>query len=494
MDWETKAKLGNRMGKALMAEHTLEKIKEQLKECSDVVYQVLQIHEHTCQLIYIPSIVDMACLQECIGTPLHNESSTERNWSEFIERLDQGSAFPIPYLKVYNIKKAIDLVVEGKVILFINELPYQYYFEITKYQKRSISESQNELVVVGPQEAFIEDIQSNLSLLRHKIKHPDLKTKHFQIGQYTKTDIYVVYIEGLYKKENLDEIEKGLKNVEVDSIFGASSLSEQLKQDNLGLFPIFKYTERPDSVAAALLEGRIGILQDGSPSAMVTPVTFFSLLHSSEDYYQDFYVSSWIRMVRFLFSFISLLLPSLYVAITTFHSEIIPSNLLITIAAARENIPFSALTEALIMELTFDALREAGTRIPKPVGQTVSVIGGIVIGQAAVQAGIFSAPMIIVVSITGIASFIIPHLELGLAFRLLRFPLLLVGGTMGLIGIFAATFILYGHLANLKSFGIPYLQPLAPIVIQDWKDTLLRAPLPIMKKQSSSKKDLNSRR
>ncbi|MNJ55700.1 Spore germination protein A1 [compost metagenome] len=146
------------------------------------------------------------------------------------------------------------------------------------------------------------------------------------------------------------------------------------------------------------------------------------------------------------------------------------------------------------MELTFESLREAGTRIPKPVGQTVSVIGGIVIGQAAVQAGIFSAPMIIVVSITGIASYIIPHLELGLAFRLLRFPILLIGGTLGLIGIFAAVFILYGHLANLKSFGVPYLQPLAPFVLQDWKDALLRAPLPIMKKQNSSSKNQNPRR
>lgn len=477
-----------------MAENMLDNVKEHLKECSDIVYQSIQVHSHTCQLIYIPSIVDMRSLQEYIAIPLRNESDTELNWSGFLERLDLGTAFPIPYLKAYDTKKAIDLVVEGKAILIINELPYLYYFEIKQYQKRSVSESQNELVVVGPQEAFIEDIQSNLSLLRHRIKHPDLKTKHFQIGKYTKTDIYVVYIDGLYDKKTLDEIEKSLQNIEIDSIVGAGSLAEDLKLKNLSPFPLFKFTERPDSVAASLLEGRIGLLQDGSPSALIAPITFFSLLQSSEDYYQNYYVASWIRIVRFLFSFISLLLPSLYVAITTFHSEIIPSNLLITIAAARENIPFSALTEAIIMELTFEALREAGTRIPKPVGQTVSIIGGIVIGQAAVQAGIFSAPMVIVVSITGIASYIIPHLELGLAFRLLRFPLLLIGGTLGLIGVFAASFIIYGHLANLKSFGVPYLQPLAPLVLQDWKDALLRAPLPIMKKKSSTSTNHNPRR
>lgn len=189
-----------------------------------------------------------------------------------------------------------------------------------------------------------------------------------------------------------------------------------------------------------------------------------------------------------------MILPSLYVAITTFHSQIIPSDLLITIAAARENIPFTALTEALIMELTFEALREAGTRIPKPVGQTVSIIGGIVIGQAAVQAGIVSAPMVIVVSITGIASYIIPHLELGLTFRLLRFVLLILGGTLGLIGVFIAVFMIYGHLAHLRSFGSPYLQPLAPLVFEDWRDTLFRVPSQYMNKRSSSFTDSTNKR
>jgi spore germination protein KA len=242
------------------------------------------------------------------------------------------------------------------------------------------------------------------------------------------------------------------------------------------------------------MEGRIGIIQDGTPTAMIAPTSFFTMLQSSEDYYQSFYAASWIRIVRFLFSIISMILPSLYVAITTFHPQIIPPNLLITIASARENIPFSALTEALIMELTFEALREAGTRIPKPVGQTVSIIGGIVIGQAAVQAGIVSAPMVIVVSITGIATYIIPHYELGLTFRLLRFPLLIMGGTMGLLGVYITAFLIYGHVANLRPLGSPYLQPVAPLVIQDWKDTLARFPSNLLKKRSSLYTDRNKRR
>lgn len=472
----------------------IETIKEQLEGSSDAVFQSIRLHGHSCHLIYIPFIVNSLSLHKDIALPLRNEANSEHKWSDFLERLDRGAVFPIPYLKEFDINKAVDLIVAGKVVLCFEELPYVYYFEITQYQKRSVTESQNELVVIGPQEAFIEDIETNLSLLRHKIKHPDLKTIQYTIGKYTKTDVYVVYIEGLYKKEVLAEIEKQLNEIDIDGILGISYISEQLRKGNLTPFPVFQYTERPDSVAASLMEGRIGILQDGTPTAMIAPTSFFTMLQSSEDYYQSFYAASWIRIVRFVFSIISMILPSLYVAITTFHPQIIPSNLLITIASARENIPFSALTEALIMELTFEALREAGTRIPKPVGQTVSIIGGIVIGQAAVQAGIVSAPMVIVVSITGIATYIIPHYELGLTFRLLRFPLLIMGGTMGLLGVYITAFLIYGHLANLRPLGSPYLQPVAPLVLQDWKDTLSRFPSNYMKKRSNIYSNRNLRR
>ncbi|UQZ36597.1 spore germination protein [Paenibacillus sp. PK3_47] len=469
-----------------MAASILDYIKEELAGSSDVVYQSINVYGHACMLIYIPSIVDTLSMQEYVSTPLKSEANSEPDWPKFLERLDRGSAFAIPYVKVYEVKRAVELIVSGNALLCIDGLPCMYYFEIIHYQKRAVSESQNELVVIGPQEAFIEDIDTNLSLLRHIIKHADLKTKHFSIGKYTKTDVYLIYIEGLYNPQTLEEIQTSLEDISIDGILGISYLAEHMKQGHFSPFPLFQYTERPDSVAASLMEGRIGMLMDGTPSALLTPVTFMSLLQSSEDYYQSFYAGSWVRIVRLFFSMLSLVLPSLYVAITTFHSQIIPSNLLLTIASARENIPFSALTEALIMELTFEALREAGTRIPKPVGQTVSIIGGIVIGQAAVQAGIVSAPMVIVVSITGIASYIIPHMELGLIFRLLRFALLILGGTMGLLGVIVAVFVTYGHLANMRSYGTPFLQPIAPLVFRDWKDTFIRVPSQYMNKRSTS--------
>ncbi|WP_068774960.1 spore germination protein [Paenibacillus sp. FJAT-26967] len=472
----------------------MEYMKEQLTDNEDIVYQSFLIHGHTCVLIYIESIINVPVMQERIAAVLIQESGLQVNTGNLVERLDQGTLIPLPSVLAQTTEEAVDQLVQGKVLLCLNEAHRIYLFDLVKYEKRAVSESKNELVVIGPQEAFIEDINTNLSLLRHKIKHPGLKTIRYEVGTYTKTIIYIVYIEGLCKPEIVEELDQQIDQLSIDGVLGISYTAELMKKGIRTPFPQFQYTERPDSVAGSLLEGRVGIMQDGTPSALLVPVTLFSLMQSSEDYYQSYMAASWIRIVRMFFAIISMLLPSLYVAITTFQPEMIPTELLVTISAARENIPFSALTEALIMELTFEGLREAGTRIPKPVGQTISIIGAIVIGQAAVQAGIVSAPMVIVVSVTGIASYIIPHFELGLAFRLLRFPLLIIGGMTGLIGVFIATFIVFGHLANLNTFGAPYMQPLAPLVFKDWKDIFVRVPAPAMKARTTAYTTRNPRR
>jgi spore germination protein KA len=266
-------------------------------------------------------------------------------------------------------------------------------------------------------------------------------------------------------------------------LLGVSYIAEWMNNQPLSPFPTLQYTERPDTLVASLLEGRIGIMVDGTPQSLVAPVTFFSQMQSPEDYFQNYISATWIRWIRYFFAIASFLVPSFYLAITNFHPEMIPSTLLVTISAARENVPFPALVEVLIMELTFEALREAGIRIPRPLGQTVSIIGAIVIGQATVQAGIVSAPTVIVVSITGIASFVIPHFELGLAFRLLRFPLLLLGGSFGIFGIILGLFVMFWHLTTLRSFGVPYMHPVAPLVFKDWKDVFIRTRWSLMNRR-----------
>ena len=477
-----------------MKESILIQVQSRLIGVADMIYQPLQIGPLHCTLLYIQSIVDTQIMREAIVKPLLEEAARNEVGPDFITQVVSGTFFSLENEHRDSAETLVDDIVTGNAALYIEGMSGMIIFSIQNYQKRSVPESTNEVVVVGPQEAFIEDINVNMSLLRHKIKHPDFKMIKFTIGKYTKTEVFVIYIQGLCKPEILENVLTSLGEIDMDSSLGVSYLSEFLEDHPLSPFPQYQYTERPDTVAAALVEGRIGVMQDGTPFSLLIPVTFFSLMQSSEDYYQRFHSASFIRIIRLLFAVIAFLLPSVYVAVTTFHPEIIPTNLLITIASARENIPFPALIEAFIMEITFEGLREAGIRIPKPLGQTVSIIGGIVIGQAAVQAGIVSAPLVIVVSITGIAAFIIPHFELGLAFRLLRFPVLLMGGTLGLFGVVISIYLLYWYMVSMRSFGVPYMQPFAPLVLRDFKDTFIRVPWFLMKKRTKAYATDNERR
>lgn len=361
-----------------MTQSYINLIKIQFKDISDIVYKSFHIYNHSCVIAYIPSIVDNDVLRDYITRNLVNEKTS--NWSNFVISLNKGEAFNIPYEQVKSANEAASLITCGNVILIFDDHPTMYAFNIVRYSTRTVTESQNEMVIIGPQEAFIEDIQINLSLLRHRIKHTDLKVREYQVGKYTKSKIYIIFVEGLYKPEVLEDIEQRIKHIKIDGIFGVTYLVEFLNTKNFP-FPILQYTEKPDILAASLLEGRIGIMMDGSPTSIITPVTLISLLQSAEDYYQNYFTASWIRIIRFLFSILSIFLPAIYVALTTFHPQVIPSDLLVTITAARENIPFTSLTEAFIMEITFEALREAGMRIPKPIGQTVSIIGGMFMGK-----------------------------------------------------------------------------------------------------------------
>ncbi|MCG7406882.1 spore germination protein [Paenibacillus sp. ACRRX] len=467
-------------------DNALEEIQARLQHIADISYQQLHPDKNSaCTLIYIESIIDMTILYDQIIAPLQavGQAATE---GDMMSAALAGSITSVQSVTVLDVKQVVAGILDGSAALIVDNQTAMCLFPISKYSQRSISEAQNEVLITGPQEAFVESINANVSLVRHKLKHPDFKMIKYSLGEYTQTTTYLMYIEGLCDSDTLQQIGSKLSEIQIDSILGSNYVAEFIDHEPLSPFPIIQFTERPDTLVASLLEGRIGIMVDGAPQTLIVPVTFFSLMQSPEDYFQQYVASTWIRWIRFFFVIASFLVPSIYIAITTFHPEMLPSDLLTTIAAAREKIPFPALAEVLIMELTFEGLREAGIRIPRPLGQTVSIIGAIVIGQAAVQAGVVSAPTVIVVSITGIASFIIPHFELGLSFRLLRFPLLIMGGALGLYGIIIGMFIMYWHLVTLRSFGVPYLYPLAPLVFQDWKDVFWRVRWPKMNKRPYS--------
>lgn len=350
---------------------------------------------------------------------------------------------------------------------------------------RSISEPETETVVRGPREGFSENLRDNTSMLRRKLKTGHLKMASMTLGRQTNTSIVLSYLDHLADPAIVEEVKRRIERIDIDAILESGYIEEMIQDQVYSPFPQVQYTERPDTVASSLLEGRVAILVDGTPFVLIVPVTFWMMTQASEDYYERFPMGSLIRWLRYAFLVISLVTPALYVAITTYHQAMLPTTLLLSIAAARESIPFPAVVEALIMEITFEALREAGIRLPKAIGQTVSILGALVVGQAAVEAGIVSAPMVIVVSITGIASFTIPRYSGAIAIRMLRFPLTIAASIYGLFGVLLMIMIILGHMVSLRSFGVPYMSPVAPLTAGGIKDIFSRVPWYLMKRRPS---------
>ncbi|MFB9327955.1 spore germination protein [Paenibacillus aurantiacus] len=455
-------------------------LRAQLTSISDARFVVVEDGGgQTCTLIYLATIIDHQFVQQFIVSSVNSaDKSDAAAWKAHVQRMLSASASA-----TQDAQHALSSLLAGCVLLVFETEADMLLVPIRSVDKRAAAEAENEPVVRGPKEAFVEDFQTNIGLIRKRIKHAGLKLEEQQLGRYSNTNIMLAYIDGIADPKVIAEMKKRMSYIDMDGVLASSYIEEFIEDNPLSPFPQVQYTERPDIMAAALLEGRIGIVVDGTPMALLVPVTLYMFLQSAEDYYQRYFAATWIRWIRYLFLMIAFFLPSVYIAITTFHPEMIPPNLLLSVAAARESVPFPAIVEAFIMEISFEAIREAGLRIPKPLGQTVSIIGALIIGQAAVQAGIVSAPLLIVVSITGVASFLIPHFDLALSIRLLRFPVMILAGTLGLYGILISIFAIYMHLVNLHSFGTPYLSPTAPIRFGDWKDVLVRVPWWMMRKR-----------
>ena len=393
-----------------------------------------------------------------------------------------------------NLRAVVDAVLHGDAALFLDGEDQALIISERDYEKRGVGEPETEAVIRGPREGFVESLRSNTALIRRRIRTPQLKVETMRVGRVSRTDVAICYIRNLTPDTIVEEVKRRVQRIDVDAVIDSAMFEELIEDDPYSPFPQVIATERPDIVAANLLEGRLAIIVDGSPFALIVPVTLWSLLQASEDYYERFYIGSFLRILRYALSFLALVGPALYVAVTTFHQEMLPTALLLTVAATREGIPFPSVVEALMMELMFEALREAGVRLPRNVGQAVSIVGALVIGQAAVQAGLVSAPMVIIVAITGIASFSFPRFNLGISVRLLRFPMVLLASTLGLYGIVIGLLIILIHVAGLRSFGVPYTSPVAPFIVQGFRDVIFRPPLWLRGSRSSLLGYLNPRR
>ncbi|MEW9671865.1 spore germination protein [Ammoniphilus sp. 3BR4] len=385
-------------------------------------------------------------------------------------------------LPVGNIKDVSDFetllpsILSGDAAILLDGYSQGLLIGLKGWEDRGVQEPSSQTVIRGPKEGFSENIRTNTALVRRKIKDPNLWLENLTIGRVTQTAVNIMYIQGIANGKVIEEVRKRLTRIEIDSILESGYIEELIQDETYTVFPTVFHTERPDVIAAGLLEGRIAIFVDGTPFVLLIPVIFPQFFSAAEDYYQRFDIATLLRLLRYFAGFIALLGPSFYIAITTFHQEMLPPGLLFSLMAQREGVPFPAFIEALLMEVTFELLREAGIRMPRAVGQAVSIVGALVIGQAAVEAGIISAAMVIVVSITAISSFIIPAYNMAISFRILRFGMMGLAASFGLLGIIVGIIVVIQHLCRLRSFGVPYMAPFGPVVMADQKDSIIRVP------------------
>lgn len=384
---------------------------------------------------------------------------------------------------IHNWQELVKNLLAGRTIILIDGLAEAVGGNTFGGKVRAVTEATTQVAIRGAKESFTETLITNVSLVRRKIRNPNLWMERVEVGTVSRTDVAILYIHGIADEQSVQAVRDKLKGIEIESILESGQVEQLIEDNGYTPFPTVFNTERPDSVASNLMEGRIAIIVDGTPFVLIAPTNFFMFFHAVEDHYQRFDVSTLVRLLRYICLIVSLFGPAIFVAALTFHQEMIPTPLLINLASQREGVPFPAFVEALLMEGTFEIIREAGIRLPTPIGQTVSIIGGLVLGQAAVQAGIVSPAMVIVVSITGISSFTTPAFNMALSVRLLRFAIMFVAAFMGLYGITVASFILIAHMCSLKSLGIPYMAPLAPFVMEAQRDAIIRSPIQFLRKR-----------
>lgn len=460
----------------------LERIEGIFTGAHDVVIREFQIgtHERTrAFLVFIDGLVDRTAVHESIMRPL----MLDLRRTQPDDGITQKTAFTLTkeqILSIAQVKEAetfqdvVNAILSGDTALFLDGSRMALLANTRGWEARGIKEPDTEVVVRGPREGFTETLRTSTAQLRRKIKNQDLKFETMRIGRQTKTDVCVAYIKGIANDKIVEEVKRRLERIDTDSILESGYLEQFIEDAPLSFFPTIGNSEKPDVIAAKLLEGRIGILTDGTPFVLTVPYLFVEAFQVSEDYYSRPYYSTIVRWIRFAAFFFSIFLPAIYVAVETFHQEMIPPALLVTMAAATEGTPFPAVVEALGMGVIFEVLREAGVRLPRPIGQAISIVGALVIGEAAVAAGLIGAPMVIVVAITAIASFVTP--SLGDAAAVMRLFLVMLAGVLGQFGIMLGIAGILTHMVSLRSFGVPYLSPLAPTTVTDLKDVLIRAP------------------
>ncbi|MFN7249345.1 MAG: spore germination protein [Anaerobacillus sp.] len=456
-------------------QNNISKIKSDLGNSTDLIIRYLNVNEKiSVGLVYLDGLSNKELIEYSIIESLLKLK--DQDSSDFhLEFLKEKILANPEISNVKDFQTLYSALLSGDTAIFIEGKEEAFIASTRKAEERTVAEPTTQVVIRGPKDGFVENITVNVALIRRRIKDHNLWLETREIGKVTKTSVSIMFLHGTVEEKILNEVRTRLDQIDTNSILESGYIEEFIQDSAFSPFPTVYNTERPDIIAAGILEGRIAILIDGTPFVLLVPALFNHFIQAAEDYYNrsDFGL---IRILRLVCLGISLLAPSIYVALTTYHQETIPTVLLISLAAQREGVPFPAFFEAFFMEIVFEILREAGLRMPRMVGQTMSIVGALVIGQAAVEAGLISNAMIIVVAITAIASFVAPGYSIGISMRLLRFPMMFLAATFGLYGIAVGLMFLILHLASLKSFTIPYMYNIGPFKLRRQRDTIIRLP------------------
>ncbi|QGH33353.1 spore germination protein [Gracilibacillus salitolerans] len=478
----------NRMVKMVL-EDNRSTLKSIFKNSVDIQFRDLQLKEENNNRAFICYTEGMVreefihdnVLEPLLGIDLNKE---EINSASLISYMDSNIIKASSVDKTSNLDHIIEKILRGQTAIFIDGFDSALLISTESYQSRAVEEPETESTVRGSREGFNEVISTNTSLLRRKINNPHLIFEEFIIGGNTKTTVRIGYIDGIAKQEIVEEVRNRLESIETDVVLETGYLEQYIEDHPKSIFQTIGNSEKPDKVAAKLLEGRVSILCDGTPFVLTVPYLFIESMQVPEDYYSKPYFTTLIRLIRLIALFLTVATPAVFVAAATFHHEMVPALLLTTMAAAEERVPFPIMLEALIMTVIFELLREAGVRMPRPIGSAVSIVGALVIGEAAVQAGLVGAPMVIVVALTAITGFVVTAINNTVI--LIRFFLILLSGSFGFYGLLMGTLFVVAHACSLRSFGTPYLTPFAPVELKEWRDTFVRLSLKNLQRKPSS--------
>lgn len=435
--------------------------------------------EQKAAIAYIDGLVDKDLLQNNILENLQNllvEQQSEEDVEALFNKIYQT------FISINKIKKGTTLddisngILSGNTVFYLDGIDAVLIMDIKGGETRAIEQPITETLIRGPRTSFVESIGTNISLIRRNIKAPNLRLKTSQVGRRSKKNLVLAYVDGIVNPEIVQEVSRRLETIDLDDAPESGFIEQWIEDSFLSPFPQMMDTERPDVVSSSLLQGKVAIILDGTPFVLIAPTTLGDILKSPEDYYERWLYGTLLRVLRYIGAFLALFLPAIYISLVSFHQGLLPSKLAFSIAASREGVPFPAFVEAMLMVITMELLQEAGVRLPTPIGQTIGIVGGLVIGEAAVQAGIVSPVMLIVIALTAIAAFTTPTFSLSISLRILRFGFMFAAAFLGLYGVILVYVMINIHLVNLKSFGVPYATPFAPTMLGDMKDLVLRAP------------------